>query len=285
MTASRASGSLSYCARQAQAHDNDRFVCALFAPEQMRESLFAILAFNSEVARIRETVHEALLGEIRLQWWRETLDSIFAGQAPRHEVATALAAAVARHGLPRAPFDRLIEGRVRDLYDEEPDTLSGLLAYVGETAEPLAELELVILGATDAASLDAARHVATAFALTGLLRAIGHHARQGRLYLPKDVMAQAGLARRTVLELRRDPALAKVALQIAGIARQHLAHARGLRPQVSRRALPALLPGLLAGVYLDRLARAANDPLAPSFAAARRQGRLRLMLAAIRGRF
>jgi len=285
MTGSRASGSLSYCARQAQVYDNDRFVCALFAPEQARESLFAILAFNSELARIREAVHEGLLGEIRLQWWREALDGIFAGEAPRHEVAKALAAAIERHGLPRAPFDRLIEGRARDLHDEEPDTLSGLLAYVGETADPLAEVALIILGATDAASLDAARHVGTAFALTGLLRAIGHHARQGRIYLPKDVMARAGLERRTVLELRPDPALARAAFEIAGIARKRLAHARGLRSRVSPRALPALLPGRLAEVYLDRLAWAGNDPLAPSFAAARRQGRLSFMLAAVRGRY
>lgn len=274
---------LSYCARQAQAYDNDRFICALFAPQALRETLFALLAFNSELARIRETVCEPILGEIRLQWWRETLDAIFAGRPPRHEVAEALALAIASHGLARAPFDRLIAGRARDLYDDEPDTLAGLLAYAGETAQPVAELELAVLGVGDAASLDAARHVALAFALSGLLRAVGHHARAGRLYLPKDVMARAGLGRRAVLDLKPSDALAAATREIADVARRHLAKARNLKSEVAPQALPVLLPAIIADVYLNRLARAGSDPLAPAFAGALRQGRIRLMLAAYRG--
>lgn len=294
MTSPRQGRSLSYCARQVQAYDNDRFVCALFAPHDRRDDLFAVLAFNSEIARIRETVREPMLGEIRLQWWRETLDAVFAGHAPRHEVAEALQSAIARHGLPRAPFDRLIEGRTRDLYDEEPDTLAGLLAYVGETAHPVAELELAVLGVNDpgvddSGPMEPARDVAVAFALTGLLRAIRHHARAGRLYLPKDVMARTGLSRRAVLDGKAGDALAAATREIADVARSHLSAARRIRPRLAPRALqvalPVLLPGVIASVYLDRLARSGHNPFAPAFTDATRQGRIRLMLAAYRGRY
>jgi len=285
MTASRPGASLSYCARQAQAHDNDRFVCALFAPVGAREALFALLAFNDEIARIRESVREPLLGEIRLQWWRDALDGIFAGTPPRQEVAMALAAAIARHALPRAPFDRLLDARGRDLYDEEPETRADLLAYVDATAGTLAELELRVLGADDGASRAAARAVAAAFALAGLLRALPHHARAGRLYLPKDAMDRAGLGRRAVLELKRGPALELVCREIAGEARKSLAAGRDLRGRVARGALPVLLAGVLAGIHLDRLARAGHDPFAPELARAGRPGRLRLILAAWRGRY
>jgi phytoene synthase len=277
-----------------QAYDNDRFVCALFAPHDRREDLLAVLAFNSEIARIRETVREPMLGEIRLQWWRETLDAVFAGHAPRHEVAEALQSAVIRRGLPRAPFDRLIEGRSRDLYDEEPDTLAGLLAYVGETAHPIAALELAALGVDDPGPMEPARDVAVAFALTGLLRSIRHHARAGRLYLPKDVMARAGLSRRAVLDGKAGDGKAGDALtaatrEIADVARSHLGAARRFRSRVAPRslqvALPVLLPAVIASVYLDRLARSGHDPFAPAFADARRRGRIRLMLAAYRGRY
>ena len=52
-------------------HDPDRYLCDLFAKPKAREGLFALHAFNHEVAKIRELVSEPMLGHIRLQWWRE----------------------------------------------------------------------------------------------------------------------------------------------------------------------------------------------------------------------
>src|SRR5215469_14873091 len=111
----------SACARLLRQHDRDRFLTALFAPAERREDLFALYAFNYEVARVREVVTEPLLGRIRLEWWRESLDAIYAG-APvrRHEVVEPLAAAIRRHGLSREHFDRLIDAREEDLADAAP---------------------------------------------------------------------------------------------------------------------------------------------------------------------
>src|SRR5487761_327814 len=76
-------------------HDRDRFVTALFAPEDRRENLFALYAFNYELAKVHESVREPMMGRVRLQWWRDTLAEIAAGQPPRrHEVAEPLARAI-----------------------------------------------------------------------------------------------------------------------------------------------------------------------------------------------
>ena len=63
-------------------HDRDRYQTALFAPADRREALFALYAFNYEIARVRETVTQPMLGQIRLQWWREVVEAAYAG-APR----------------------------------------------------------------------------------------------------------------------------------------------------------------------------------------------------------
>ena len=63
-------------------HDRERYLTALFAPSDRREDLLALYAFNLEVARTRESVREAMLGQIRLQWWRDALDEIQAGSRP-----------------------------------------------------------------------------------------------------------------------------------------------------------------------------------------------------------
>ena len=52
-------------------HDRDRYQTALFAPADRREAIFALYAFNYEIARVREIVTQPMLGQIRLQWWRE----------------------------------------------------------------------------------------------------------------------------------------------------------------------------------------------------------------------
>ena len=59
-------------------HDRDRFQTALFAPAARREALFALYAFNYEIARVREVVTEPMLGRIRLEWWRENIAAAFA---------------------------------------------------------------------------------------------------------------------------------------------------------------------------------------------------------------
>src|SRR5438067_12028668 len=84
------------CAATVRKHDPDRYFSALFAPAEKRPFLFALYAFNHEIARIGETVREPMMGEIRLQWWRETVGSARAGEPREHDVARALAAPVAR---------------------------------------------------------------------------------------------------------------------------------------------------------------------------------------------
>ena len=53
--------------------DRDRYLASLFAPAGPRDALFALYAFNVEIARVRELAREPMPGEIRLQWWREVL--------------------------------------------------------------------------------------------------------------------------------------------------------------------------------------------------------------------
>src|SRR5918997_2221302 len=79
----------------ARRHDPDRFLCALFAPAPRREALFALIAYNHELARAREAARNPLIALMRLQWWRETVADAAAGKPPRrHEAAAPLHAAI-----------------------------------------------------------------------------------------------------------------------------------------------------------------------------------------------
>ncbi|MHA1113771.1 MAG: phytoene/squalene synthase family protein [Alphaproteobacteria bacterium] len=253
----RSSRRLSPCADQARRFDRDRFLCALFAPADRREALYALYAFNHEIAKVRETVSEPLLGRMRLQWWRESLAAAAAGHPPDHPVASALAGAIGRHGLDSGQFERLISARAGELDDWAPTDLDELCTHAEETSAPLALLALRVLDAETAAARVAARHVGIAWALTGILRMAVRHDR-----FPADIMAAEGVAAR---------------------ARAHLAEARAVAADVPPAARPVLLPATLADGYLARLRRAGNDPRHPSFAQARPAGRTRLLWRVARG--
>src|SRR5216684_2638012 len=175
---------LSPVAALVRRHDRDRFQTVLFAPAARREALFALYAFNYEIARVRERVIEPTLGRIRLEWWRETIAAAYEdGQARRHIVVEPLTAAIREHGLTREHFDRLIDARERDLDDEAPASLASLATledYAEATSARLIHLALEILGVRDPAARQAGRHVGIAYALAGLLRAMPYQARAGR---------------------------------------------------------------------------------------------------------
>lgn len=264
----RADARLSPLAALVRQHDHDRFLAALFVPEPAREALFALYAFNFEIARVCEIVSEPMLGQIRLQWWREVVGAAYAGVPPRaHPVAEALTAAIRKHGLTRNHFDRMIDAHERDLDDAAPATLAVLEDYAEATAGGLVHLALEILDVREGAATEAACEAGIAYGLAGLLRAMPFHARIGRRTLPAETAQAAGLDLCDIASPRSRPALQRAVAVIGEAATAHLHAARRQRLQLPRAALPALLPAVAAAGALRRLRRAGWDPFAPRVAA------------------
>jgi len=252
---------LSYCAQELRRLDHDRYLVGLFAPAARREDLFALFAFNLELARAPELVNEPMLGRIRLQWWRETLDAIAAGGEVTHGVAGPLTAAL-RGGLRRVELDKLIDAREFDFEKRTPPTLDALEGYAAATSATLLRAALGVLEVRSESLRLAAERVGVAYALTGLLRAVPFHAGQRRLYLPDELREEAGLRPAELFELRSSPALRRVVQRIAVRAEGHLAAARGDAQKAPNAARPVLLHATLAARALARLRRAGYDPFA-----------------------
>ncbi|MBM3548347.1 MAG: squalene/phytoene synthase family protein [Alphaproteobacteria bacterium] len=244
-------------------HDRERYLTALFAPSDRRGDLLALYAFNLEVAKTREVVREPMLGQIRLQWWRDALDEIFAGKpVRRHETVAPLAEAVLRRNLPREPFERLLIAREQDLEDAPFASLSELETYAEATSGELMALALVVLGAADPTLQAIARRIGRGYALTGLLRAVPFHARQHRCLLPTGLLAAHGTDPDAVLSMKSSPGLVAAVTEVAEAAEAALWPAR-----IPAVAWPALAPAILARRHLRRIHRAAHDVFAPEVAA------------------
>lgn len=244
---------LSACGTLLRQGDRARFLTSLLAPAEAREGLFALYAFNLEVAKTREMVSEPMLGQIRLQWWRETLDAIFAGQPPRqHEVVVPLAETIRRFDLPQAPFAALIDGREQDLQVPPPATEAAFAAYLEATGGMLGRLAAQITGADPEQAAARAR----AYAKAGTLISIPRRAQLGRVDLPLDRLGAVGLTARSIRDGVPSEALAALVLAFADEVEQSLA----ALPPARRSGGCALLPGILARRLIKRVKAAKGDP-------------------------
>ncbi|HTV45507.1 MAG TPA: squalene/phytoene synthase family protein [Stellaceae bacterium] len=265
-------------------HDRDRYQTALFAPAARREALFALYAFNYEIARVREAVTQPTLGRIRLEWWREVIAGCYAGgPVRRHPVAAALAAAIRERSLTSSHFDRLIDAREADFAEDPPATLGALEDYAEGTTAPLIALALEILGVTEPSAFAVGRDVAIAFALAGLLRALPFLSARGRLVIPADIVMRAHL--NLDERLQPSPALCAAVAEIAARAAGHLQKARAHRRSVPPAALPALLCAIIADRSLRRLQKVGYNPFSEKSTRPDPLQICRLTAAALRRRF
>ena len=252
------------CALAARRDDYDRYLTCLFAPASRREALFALLAFNLELAKTAEIASEVMIGQIRLQWWRESIEGIFQGRPRRHYVVEALARAIEAHGLPQDGILALIDTRELDLEEQAPASLLDLEDYAAGTSGQLTRLSLAVLGVEQAEALEAGSALGTAWALLGLCRAIPFHAAQGRILMPRDLINGEGLDSAELLRGRSSPALRRIVAATVGRAGTILeAAAKQYRPALPRGALAPFLLGPLARRYMKILAAAGHDPFEP----------------------
>ncbi|MNH49448.1 Squalene/phytoene synthase [compost metagenome] len=108
---------------QVCAADPDRWLSSRFVADvQARADLIALYALEAELLSIPTRVTQPVLAEMRYTWWAEQMEAVFAN-TPRvgHPVLEAVTAAVARHGLDRAPFDALIEAHIGRVHGEPHD--------------------------------------------------------------------------------------------------------------------------------------------------------------------
>ena len=87
--------------------DGDLYLCHLFAPEPERGALLTLYHLYADIARIPSSVSDPMVGAIRLQWWRDFLDSVESGDGR----GTPIGEALLHHRLPKDRLLPLIDGR------------------------------------------------------------------------------------------------------------------------------------------------------------------------------
>jgi len=236
-----------------RAADHDRYLTALYAPADKRDALFSLYAFNAEIASVRDRIHEALPGEVRLQWWRDVIAA--GGEAGAgHPTAEALNATTATFNLPKLAFENMLDARIFDLYDDPMPSRTDLEGYCGETAAALIQLATMVLDPGEAPRFaELAGRAGCAQAMTGLLLLLPLHRKRGQCFIPADILAAAGSSAQEFVTGDGGPGAKRAVAAMMALAREHLtAFERGASVlPVSLR--PAFLPLTLSRAYLGKM--------------------------------
>lgn len=183
-------------ALRVQAHrgEPDRYLAALLAPAAARPGLLALSAFLAEIGRIPATVSEPMIGEIRLQWWRDTIAAVAKGESSGHPVADAFGATIRAHGLDLAALHRVIDAREFDLTgDLHPDeaALALALAWREGQAFSLASRILAAVPLPPEIAADAG----LAYGLARSLGRLPELLHNGGFPVPETLLAKHGVTR------------------------------------------------------------------------------------------
>ena len=181
-----------YCQDKAAASGSSFYYSFLFLPPERRQAITALYAFCREVDDVVDECHDAQLAAIKLAWWREELDRLYAG-LPKHPVTRALQKVLPRFSLPKELLLEIIDGMEMDLHQSRYPDFKTLSLYCYRVASVVGLLAAEIFGHEDRRTLKYAHDLGLAFQLTNIIRDVGEDARRGRVYLPQDELARFGI--------------------------------------------------------------------------------------------
>lgn len=166
------------------------FAASLLLPARVRGPATALYAF----CRLADDAID--LGVDPFAAMRELqarLDAIYAGRPGPVDADRALAQVVHRFAMPRALLDGLLEGFLWDAQGRRYHTLSDVLAYGARVAGTVGAMMALVMDTRSPQAVARACELGVAMQLTNIARDVGEDARNGRLYLPRDWLVEAGV--------------------------------------------------------------------------------------------
>jgi phytoene synthase len=226
----------------------------ILASEQ-RQAMYEVYAFCRAVDDIADDGGPREERIALLDRWRADIEQLYAGGGPT-ALTQGLAPDVQRFDLRQEDFLCVIDGMEMDVRRDirAPDWESFEL-YCDRVASAVGRLSVRIFGVEEDKGRLLSHHLGRALQMTNILRDLDQDAELGRLYLPKEALAEAGIEDTDIGKVLAHPALGVACAMVATRAERHFAEADAVMAQCPRDTVRS--PRVMASVYralLERLA-------------------------------
>ena len=245
-----------YCQDKASKSGSSFYYSFLFLPEIKRRAITALYAFCREVDDVVDETHDASVAHIKLQWWRDEISRLFAGQ-PQHPVTKALQPRLSQFNLQEDYFMEIIDGMQMDLDYNHYQSFKDLALYCYRAASVVGLLSVEIFGYKDRQTLRYAHDLGMAFQLTNILRDVREDAQRGRIYIPADEMAAFNVTADDLLKSQAPDNIKALFKKQADRAREFYQKAYNELPESDRYNQRSGL--IMAAIYQSLLDEIEND--------------------------
>jgi squalene synthase HpnC len=199
-----------------------------------------------------------------LEAFRADLASVWdPAREPRSEVLRRLQPVAREINLPREPFEHLIQANLADQRVTRYADRAALMDYCALSANPIGRLVLAVFEISPTPDLQCcADRICTGLQLLEHWQDVGEDRRRGRVYLPADAMAAAGVPESDLDRAQATPALRRLILDETERALALLDRGAGMVRSLRGWARPAVA-GYVAGgrAAADALRRTGGDVL------------------------
>jgi phytoene synthase len=225
-------------------------------PRTRRAAMFAIYAFCRAVDDVADSDDPAAVKRAQLDDWRREVERLYAGK-PETTIGRALAEPVRAFALRREDFLAVIDGMAMDAAREiRAPSMAELDLYCDRVASAVGRLSVRAFGVASPAADRVAHSLGRALQLTNILRDLAEDGARGRLYLPRELLDEQGIAAVDPAAVLAHPALPRVCDALAAVADAHFADARAAMAECPRRPMrPAAAMGAVYAAILKQLRR------------------------------
>ena len=226
----------------------------ILLPRERRRGIHALYAFSRLCDDSVDGVDDldAKLAAVAAR--RAEVARAYDGDIPGDDpVLIALADAVRRFGIPRAPMDALVDGVEMDLAIDRYADWPALKGYCDRVAGAVGVLSLHVFGFREPIAVQHAEDLGVAMQVVNIMRDVQEDAERDRVYLPADEMAACGVTEDDILGDRMTPEMFRLMQMQGDRARDYFGRGEQLIPLLDLRA--RMCVGMLAALYGDILAR------------------------------
>jgi len=182
-------------------------------PAAQRDAMFEIYRFCRRVDDIADSTAPRQIRIAQLAEWRDEIDDLYEGRVGAK--VAGLAAPMRMFGLKREDFLGVIDGMEMDAREDiRAPSFATLDLYCDRVASAVGRLSVRVFGVDEDDGKLLAHHLGRALQLTNILRDLDEDAGIGRLYLPREALAQAGIDSSDPLTVLRSPNLSQACAQL-----------------------------------------------------------------------